>query len=663
MNEEKTIYDQEFKNPTTGRTIKIASALKKDKNSDAYKFARQALDALEKKGKTLSDPGSDKETTPKIEGRLGKTLDRKKESIKKSYDKIKFENAEEREKFESSFGKVLDGKPLEEDEAKLVSKYAKVSDSKNELKIYFATTQPGVFSQNKRQNALEGIADKDGELKKQLQGLGLEITSATTAGQDDKPLISSKEINPAKLAAGKYTAKVDVKKDSKGEIEEVDVDGFKIKRIALPNKKELSNAIKEQHPDYTDAQVQDIAERTDRAITRHNNNLEKFAQLDKVEFLEAVPGLKGLSQEQRADKIIKEYPQVIAKKFKEKFGDNPTSYEKEVLEKIEGLSNIKDAKEFEEASIDLLNKIEESDSIRKGAADLSESIAYMYMNKKGLRTELPAAENFPVADIICMGGDYDISKLSAKGPDYAKKVAMQGLPFVVSLEQSGGISVKKDGGAGSALEKKLEATKFKNSETVNKLKDLSKNHNNFMGTLKAPTTKESVEKGKKTLNDVEDWAVKNNIIDKDDLPLMYGKRSPKEWAHDTVLKWKREGNGPFREGIEEALEQHCRASIMIEKIHNTEVQEQSYGNINVVTTKADRGIHITDGINSISLMKAAPNNGIKLVRDKDGFVVPRPINVYGGKLAHGEYDAKAGKFKMVNENTFWEDEEDCFYID
>jgi hypothetical protein len=641
LNEGETIYDQKIKDPSSGRRIKISTALKKEKNSNVYQVARKIVDQLKKDGKELGSEESN--VTPKIEGRLGKTLDRNRTKIQSSYSQIKYASNEDKEKFEESFDKILSGKSLDGEEANLVAKYAKISDSENALKIYFATTGPSIFAQNKRKNALEA-GDKGGELKKQLQSLGMEITPAVTAGSDSKPLIGPKDVNPAKLAGGTYKAKVAVKKSEKGEIEEVEVEGTKLKRLTAPNEEELGKAIKEQNPGYSEAEVSNMVERTNRAIERHNENLERFAKLKDVEFLEPVPGLRGLSQKERADKITKEYPKKIAEKFREKFGDNPTDYEKEVLSKIEGLSDIKDPEDFSKASIELLNKIEESDSIRKGAADLSESIAYMYMNKKGIRTELPAAENFPVADIICMGGDYDLSKLNPKDPDYAKKVAMQGMPFVVSLEQSGGVSVKKDGGAGSALEQKLEATTFKNKETVGKLKDLAKNHNNFMGTLKEPTTKESIEAGKKKLDEVEKWATQNGIFQKDELPLNYGKRTPAEWAKDTLKKWEYEGNGPFRENIKEALEQHCRAAILIEAIHNKELKEQSYGNINIVTSKSDPGIHITDGINTASLMKASPNNGIKLVKDKDGYSIPRPVNIYGGKLDHGEYDVKTQSF-------------------
>jgi len=649
LNEGETLYDQKIKNPSTGKTIKISTALKKEKNSDVYQIARKILDQYKRDGKEAGEEVSD--ATPKIEGRLGKTLDRKRAGVEQSYKQIKYESTEDREKFEKSFDKVLSGKALEEDEAKVVAKYAKVSDSKNELKIYFATSKPGVFTQNKRKNALEGIADRDGELKKQLQGLGLETTAAVTAGEDEKPLIGPKDINPAKLAGGTYKAKVEVKKSNDGKIEEVDIEGAKLKRLSPPDKNDLTKAIQEQNPGYSKDEVRDMVERTNRAIERHNENLERFAKLKDVEFLEPVPGLKGLNQAERAEKITKEYPKKIADKFREKFGDNPTEYEKEVISKIENLSNIKDPEEFSKASIELLNKIEESDTIRKGSSDLAESIAYMYMNKKGIRTELPAAENFPVADIICMGGDYDLSKLDPKDPDYAKKVAMQGLPFVVSLEQTGGVSVKKDGGAGSALEQKLEATTFKNKETVDKLKDLAKNHNNFMGTLKEPTTRESIDKGKEKLKDAEDWAVKSGILKEDELPLMYGKRTPREWAIDTMKKWVSDGNGPFKNETIDALEQHCRAAILIEKIHNNELKEQSYGNINIVTTKSDPGIHITDGINTASLMKASPNNGIKLVKDKDGNSIPRPVNVYGGKLDHGKYDATKQRFVSAKEKA------------
>ena len=637
---EANIEDQKFKNPETGRQVKVSSALGYDKDTAAYKKAKEIV--------------GDKEPTEETESGLSDSLKKKftekrVENIKKDFDRIAFESPEDRKDFEAGFEKVLNGEKLSKEEAETVGKYAKLSDSKGKLKIYFASNSPGEFRQGGREKVMD-LSDKDGSGVKELTDLGLEVTSASTVEGGIKPKIGGKDINPNKISGGKtYKPKVDVKKNESGEIEEITMGSTKIKRLKKPDQEKLTEgvleAFKEQNPDLSDKEVKRLVDRTNRAIDRHNKNLGKWEKLNNVEMIETVPGLNDLPQKERSEKIQKEYPKVIHSKMKELIGDNPTPKEKEVLEEIEKLSDIESVEDFDNATIEILRKMDDIESIRKGSADLAESFAYMSMNKRGYRTELPAGENFPVADVICLGGDVD---LDPDDPDYAKKVAMQGLGLAVNLETMGGISVKKDGGAASALKNKIGESQFYNKETGNRLDELADNHNNFMGTLKEPTTPESIKKGNEVLDKQEAWAVENGIIDKDKLPLKYGDRTPEQWAEDTLKEWEKKGRGPFCDFQKDALIGHCRACLLVAEIHNGDLEEQSYGNINVSTSKKDGGVHITDGVTNASLMKPQPNPGFKFAKGKgpDGCTVVRPNAVYAANLKHADYDPETGRFKM-----------------
>lgn len=637
---EASIEDQKFKNPETGRQVKVSSALGYDKDTPAYKKAKEIV--------------GDKEPTEETKSGLSDSLKKKftekrVETIKKDFDRIAFESPEDRKDFEAGFEKVLKGEKLSKEEAETVGKYAKLSDSKGKLKIYFASNSPGEFRQGGREKVMD-LSDKDGSGVKELTDLGLEVTSASTVDGGIKPKIGGKDINPNKISGGKtYKPEVDVKKNESGEIEEITMGSTKIKRLKKPDQEKLTEGIleafKEQNPDLNDKEVKRLVDRTNRAIDRHNKNLGKWEKLNDVEMIETVPGLNDLPQKERAEKIQKEYPKVIHSKMKELIGDNPTPKEKEVLAEIEKLSDIESVEDFDNATIEILRKMDDIESIRKGSADLAESFAYMSMNKRGYRTELPAGENFPVADVICLGGDVD---LDPDDPDYAKKVAMQGLGLAVNLETMGGISVKKDGGAASALKNKIGESQFYNKETGNRLDELADNHNNFMGTLKEPTTPETIKKGNEILDKQEAWAVENGIIDKDKLPLKYGDRTPEQWAEDTLKEWEKKGRGPFCDFQKDALIGHCRACLLVAEIHNGDLEEQSYGNINVSTSKKDGGVHITDGVTNASLMKPQPNPGFKFAKGKgpNGCTVVRPNAVYAANLKHADYDPETGRFKM-----------------
>ena len=573
-----------------------------------------------------------------------KKLANKVEKVKGEYKRIAFENTEDEAAFPDAFDKLLDGGKLSDDEAKMVSKYAKIATTgKGEvLKIYFASNSPGNFLQGGREKALE-MSDKDGSLQKALIDSGMETTPSITSGSIPAK-IGSKQINPNKLAAGK-TRKVKVKKDvdKDGNIQSIIIDGKKMSRMSKPDPVKLENALTKQNPDLNKDQIKSLAKRTNRAIERNNEQLSRMAEMEDLELLEPVSGLEGLSQKEAADKITKEYSTNIANQVEKMLGKNPTKAELAVVDKMKALANIEDATEYENACIDVLRDMDGVDSIRKGSADLLESYAYVWMNKKGIKTVLPAGETFPVSDIITMGGDLDLDDLDPNDPEYADKIAMQGLPFVVNLESSGGVSVKKDGGAASAAKNKIDESVFKNKETNKQLHALTDNHNSFLGTKAEPTTPETIEKGQKVMNETQKWAKDSGILP-DDYKPMYGDRTPAQWAQDTLESWEKDGRGPFADYQLKALEMHAHQAILLADIHNAELTEQKYGNINGSTKKKDAGFNVTDGINDASLMAPSLNPGFKFIKGEDGNMIPRPNAIYSANLEHGEWDPRQERF-------------------
>ena len=247
-----------------------------------------------------------------------KKLTKKVEKVKGEYKRIAFENPEDEAAFPGAFDKLLDGGKLSDDEAKMVSKYAKIATTgKGEvLKIYFASNSPGNFLQGGREKALE-MSDKDGSLQKALIDSGMETTPSMTSGSIPAK-IGSKQINPNKLAAGK-TRKVKVEKDvdKDGNIQSIVIDGKKMSRMSKPDPVKLENALTKQNPDLSEDQIKSLAKRTNRAIERNNEQLSRMADMEDLKVLEPVSGLEGLSQKEAADKITKEYSTNIANHWKQ----------------------------------------------------------------------------------------------------------------------------------------------------------------------------------------------------------------------------------------------------------------------------------------------------------------------------------------------------------
>jgi hypothetical protein len=613
----------------------------KDKSEfDEYKSKHDMRDTTEVtidgKSMKVGDVGKNTNIKNKLEKKI--------KGIQGEYKRIAFDNEEDAKVFPETFDKLLAGEKLTDEESKMVAKYAKIAttDKGDTLKIYFASNSPGNFLQGGREKALQ-MSDKDGSLQKDMIENGMETTPSMTSGSIPAK-IGSKQINPNKLAAGK-TRKVKVEKDvdKDGNIQSIVIDGKKMSRMSKPDPVKLENALTKQNPDLNEDQIKSLAKRTNRAIERNNEQLSRMADMEDLEVLEPVSGLEGLSQKEAADKITKEYSTKIADEVKKMLGDNPTKAELAVVDKMKALADIEDAAEYEAACIDALSAMDGVDSMRKGSSDLLESYAYIWMNKKGIKTVLPAGETFPVSDIITMGGDIDLNDLDPNDPEYADKIAMQGLPFVVNLESSGGVSVKKDGGAASAAKNKIDESIFKNKETNKQLHALTDNHNSFLGTTAEPTTPETIEKGQKVMNDTQKWAQDSGILP-DDYKPMYGGRTPAQWAEDTLKSWEEDGRGPFAAHQLKALEMHAHQAILLADIHNAELTEQKYGNINGSTKKKDAGFNVTDGINDASLMAPSLNPGFKFIKGKDGNMIPRPNAIYSANLEHGEWDPEQERF-------------------
>jgi len=98
-----------------------------------------------------------------------------------------------------------------------------------------------------------------------------------------------------------------------------------------------------------------------------------------------------------------------------------------------------------------------------------------------------------------------------------------------------------------------------------------------------------------------------------------------------------------REMFKAGLAGFCRGGLLMEKIYNSDLDSQEFGNVNLKTFKSkDAELEISDGVESASLMYFVMNPGFKFTKD---FKPQQPTAVYAGKLVHADYDRESGKFK------------------
>lgn len=562
-----------------------------------------------------------------------KTLHKSAEKINKMYsgfkDQVAFENDEDQKSFEKAFASLLTGGELEKDQQDVVNKYFKIAKKDREFAIYMASKEPGNFKQNARLKIELGDSVSAKEFKEKLLAAGVEETDPSTTGADALK-VASKDVAPNKINKKSVQLKREIEKEG-DEVQSVKFGSHSIKRLQIPA--DLKGNLKKAYPKATDKELAAIAERISVSIERNNTLLENMANMKgEIEVLETIEGADVSTKEGR-DKVLAEYPNKLADALAEKLGDKPTKAEAQLLEDLRKLKDVESPEDYEKAAVAIIDKMNSIDSIRKGSSDLAESIAYLNMTKRGYPVYLPSSANMTVSDIVSFP---DLSDLDPEDPDYSKKLASN-IQYTVSLQNQGGLSVKKDGGAASAARAKLEQTLFKNEKTREKLTAIVDNYENVMGSV---TRKPDHKLAEENLANIEKWAKDAGLWDGKPIDAGANGKTTADWANDQIKIWsekgKLKGSKEHIETVRKSLELHAKQALLLAHVHNNDCRGQLFGNANLDTKKGR--IDMTDGIETASLMKPLLNSGYSFREDKEGNVWPTPVNVYAANLDHGIWD-------------------------
>lgn len=589
----------------------------------------KAKDTVKKK-KPKSKPSPEEKLQKKIETHMPKALEAANEKI----DNVAFSNEQDEQTFKENFPKLLKGEDVSPESIDVINKYARIKKSESAVEIYIANKEPGDF----RQGARDKIEIKGGAAGRTILGKmkekGMQEADPITSKESVPVKIGTKTLTLGKLSGGKTISNpVEVEKLPSGIITQVKVGDHIMRRQPMPDKEKLISEIiemKSQNPDATDEEVNYKVEQLQSGIIRYNNLIDSYDGVDNLESVSLVEGANPATEKGR-EKIAKEGPSIVADGIEKALGENPTKAEKQVVDDLRKLGDIDDPEEYTKEAMAILDRMGSIASIKKGAPDVAESIVLLAMNKQGKPTIAPAGETFPVADLIVMPTE----DLDPQDPEYVKKIAAGG-KTIISMTDSGGLSVKKDGGAASGFTAKLDMTTFKKKETKESLRSVLNQHNNFIGGAKkgSELSNDKIEKGKKQLDLNEKLAIKNGLIKEGDIVFKDG-RSPRQWAEANLKKWESEGDyknmtPENRKLLLDGMEQYARGGLLLEKIHNKDLAFQDYSNANANTKTGE--IEMSDGINCVNHMAFSANPGFKPAKDKNGNWVARPNSVYAGNL-------------------------------
>ncbi len=485
------------------------------------------------------------------------------------------------------------------------------------------------------------LVDKNGN-KRQKKILLQKITQEEWLKKfPDEIKLANKAFSPSQMGGNPRDAKIAVTPEG-GEgdsIESITIDGVVMKRI---DTKKIKFG-----DDVTDEAAKN---RVREAAEKHNRLMERYANAKDLKFVEPAPNLNKAfneidndskikdKQKAKADVICKDVPKHMAKKMREELtrGNRDLNDDEEaIIKKWELLgeeSSKMTTEQFEKASLAALTSMTADgtppapESMRSAAADIAETVVYMNMNKRGVKCELPDTANYPVADVIAFPDPKAIDAL--QGGKITKDM-IEG-PLVVSLEDAGGQSVKKDGGAASGGTEKINLSTF-DPDTRKDLEGILKNFNNFNGTENPESISTASKNYTKTLDNLK----KNKVIADDWKPTIGGK-GVDDWAKDQMKildkKAKKKG-GNSSKGAENIFTSWGKDCALFSDVHNKTVKTQDYGNVNVKTGKNPE-MEVTDGVASLSMMK--PSMGWKPKEIKDKQYIPKPNGIHQGKLKHKE---------------------------
>ena len=415
---ESDVLDKKIKNPDTGRSIKVDSALKYDKGTEVYKVAKSLVDKGEE------EPQDDKKAG------LKKTID----VIKSQIEDVK--DPEQKKKAEEvlDLAKLIDDpKASAEDKKDAFSKLVDdgvITKNAGGTKFYVDTAKTGlyrkIFGEKKSPSSMVAVGEE----------VGLENIPKEQADRIDK-----KAMTAAKLFGDKQS-NVKVEVSEKG----IKFDGLEINKQEIPSIEKLKEIYGSEKE----------AEKAKKALEKYNQVLEvskKSFESGDLKTLSALPDTPPSTPENR-QKLKSATADIISSGIEDQFkGKKMSDNQKAVVEGFKSLKDIKDPDEYEEKIMELTGKMMSDPFLETGVADTVEMISYMRELNKGNVSYLPAASNYPLGDIISISPEkIDFKKDSPA--EIQRKINL----IMTGVESR---SIKKDSGGASASGDKTSLSNFK----------------------------------------------------------------------------------------------------------------------------------------------------------------------------------------------------------
>ena len=238
---------------------------------------------------------------------------------------------------------------------------------------------------------------------------------------------------------------------------------------------------------------------------------------------------------------------------------------------------------------------------------------------EGKRVMFPSAENFQTADIIILPSDESISDADLVNVS------------IEELDLTGGVSIKSDGGGGSALKNRIELTEYKNPKTKEKLLNALNTYQVAYGNQQ-DVKEEELVKAESEIDDLFKHGVDNGCFTEQDI-----EKIKKEGEKQGQSEIKTAGDAGNCGGPENQKRLH-RAMILQHQqleltciISNCDTKWTGYSNVNKKHSKKNGKVvkvidDIADGVKKPCYSSPHHNPGYTKSVDKNGCVSLTPTN-------------------------------------
>jgi hypothetical protein len=406
------------------------------------------------------------------------------------------------------------------------------------------------------------------------------------------------------------------------------------KKLAVPTIEEAKSKLKQSNPNLSDEELEEKASLFVNKIKSKNDSIDELAEISKktggkfktVDIGDTTtPEGRNKAREKILDKSVDKFTQLLGDKK-----DLPEN--QKVMETFEKLrdfdgedveSNPEKQKEYQKLLDELQINMFNSKDFRDGIADFAEIKVGLELLSKGNSVYLPADEAFKTADVLV------VNQISENETDIEF--------LLVSLEFSGGISVKMQGGAAGTSDEKWRQSRFKSNETRRRGNRMLSTYDLFYSEKQTPPdfppSDEQVNEQKAGLEDDKKWMVENGIATEEELT------AAEDWANRRVAavleKFKDNGvldcmKDEEKVRFEETMKLYYKNQKISEVLYNNDLDYTNFKNSNQKFS-ISKGKAVScqsenlDGVENPCYMKIKDDVGFNYSKQGDCTVV-RPTN-------------------------------------